>query len=305
MYQIDNGSRARTGGLKTDTGKLASARNAVKHGLSSSQPIVLDFETPEAWSAFQTAFVESLHPANAAERCLAEQIALTMWRQRRIPLYEARLLNTRLQSAEGTWEQFAHNRTNPTEEELQVSLQVKLTEALLRNQETDRLIRYEAHLDRKLTRLFREFHLLQKLRNELTCQASSEVRDASSEPEAGSPLPVTSDHSPALGLIGPVSGLDQPETQNSKLDSAKRTHPRAPTPCPLTRGDRGGLTHPSATLDTPPAKRTRLPNPPVPIQNRKSPFPLPDGHATGSATQLTSRDSIRKASPTPHTETPI
>jgi hypothetical protein len=204
MQAATSSSRAGIGGPKTLEGKLRSSRNAVKHGLNSSQPVVLDFETPEAWEEFQASLVASLNPATAAERCLAELIALTMWRQRRIPIFEARLANARMQSSEGTWERFAHNRANPTEEALTQSLDLEITRALTRcDPETDQLIRYEAHLDRKLSRLFREFHQLQKLRNELTAAV-----DHPSANRSGVVVHTHSEHRPTQCDPGAVATPD-------------------------------------------------------------------------------------------------
>jgi hypothetical protein len=231
MHTSTHGSHSRTGGPKTLAGKLASAKNAVKHGLHSAQPVIFDFETPEAWEAFQSAFVQSLQPANAAERCLAEEIALTMWRLRRIPLYEARLLNMRLQAAASTWEQFAHHRTNPTEAELQRSLQTQLTEAHLRSPETDQLIRYEAHLDRKLVRLFREFHHLQKLRNELPAANSAQRQGAPHSPLENPNSSIT----PSPGLP-PLPGRDRGGALDPVISESCATNPTRPVPQrPLSR----------------------------------------------------------------------
>lgn len=188
MQPVPVSSRKGIGGPKTVEGKMRSSRNAVKHGLTSTDPVILELETLEAWDAFKSLFVESLHPGTPAEEYLAEEIALTLWRQRRIPIYEAALASARVDVAEARWEEYAHRYPEETEEHLTEVLRSSRTRALFRaDDEAHHLIRYEAHLDRKLTRLFREYHLLQKHRN---CETNSTSPSRAPENET----PVTQDH---------------------------------------------------------------------------------------------------------------
>ena len=79
-------------GPKTETGKAAASRNALRHGLASPQLILFD-EKPEdferLWEDLRTAY----GPADAVEDGLVERIALAQWRLRRVWRAEAAALN--------------------------------------------------------------------------------------------------------------------------------------------------------------------------------------------------------------------
>jgi hypothetical protein len=74
-------------GPKTEAGKARSAKNALRHGLRSDEP-VLPGEDPDAWEAHRAGVVASLSPAGALEAELAGRVALSLWRLRRVAAYE-------------------------------------------------------------------------------------------------------------------------------------------------------------------------------------------------------------------------
>jgi hypothetical protein len=76
-----NGSRSR--GPVTSDGKLASARNAVKHGLLSTQ-VLLKTEREQTFLDFITALADEFQPATAFEESLVEAMAVARWRQQRL-----------------------------------------------------------------------------------------------------------------------------------------------------------------------------------------------------------------------------
>ena len=83
------------GGPKTEAGKAASSRNALRHGLLSEAPLTAAYEKPDEWQAHLRAIVESLAPRDQAEACLAERVALLHWRLRRCAAAEVEQLNRR------------------------------------------------------------------------------------------------------------------------------------------------------------------------------------------------------------------
>jgi hypothetical protein len=66
-------------GPKTDTGKQTSSRNAIRHGLTSTQ-IVIPGEDQSAYEELLRGMHQSYTPANEAERVLVDQIAANAWR---------------------------------------------------------------------------------------------------------------------------------------------------------------------------------------------------------------------------------
>jgi hypothetical protein len=79
-------------GPRTAEGKLRSARNALRHGLTAASPI-LPTEDPAAYETHRRQFLDEFQPATPAETQLVAELADTSWRLNRIPFLEARLLS--------------------------------------------------------------------------------------------------------------------------------------------------------------------------------------------------------------------
>lgn len=77
-------------GPKSPGGKAKSARNALRHGLTSKLVVTPD-ETARDFDAFAGELVESLEPVGALEAHLVERVILSAWRARRIARLEAGL----------------------------------------------------------------------------------------------------------------------------------------------------------------------------------------------------------------------
>jgi hypothetical protein len=78
-------------GPRTAAGKTASARNALRHGLTAHQ-VVIDGEDPAQFDALLHRFRGEFQPESALEEFLVERLAGLAWRLRRVPLFEAALL---------------------------------------------------------------------------------------------------------------------------------------------------------------------------------------------------------------------
>jgi hypothetical protein len=76
-----NGSKSR--GPVSEEGKLASSRNAVKHGFLSEN-VLLCSENPEGFLEIVTALWDEFQPATAFEESLVDSMAVARWRQERI-----------------------------------------------------------------------------------------------------------------------------------------------------------------------------------------------------------------------------
>ena len=76
-------------GPRTKAGKAASARNALRHGLTAHQ-VVIEGEDPALFDALRDRFRREFRPVGPF---LVERLAGLAWRLRRVPLFEAALLS--------------------------------------------------------------------------------------------------------------------------------------------------------------------------------------------------------------------
>jgi hypothetical protein len=88
-----NGGRSR--GPVTAAGKLASARNAVKHGLLSEH-VLLRGEKLDTFLNLTADLYDEFQPSTAFERSLVDSMATARWRQRRIWNIEREAMDARL-----------------------------------------------------------------------------------------------------------------------------------------------------------------------------------------------------------------
>jgi hypothetical protein len=79
---------ARSTGPRTKSGKARSSGNALKHGLSAEQIVMLD-ENPAAFEALRSDLFEHYQPTDPVAEHLVEQVAACIWRLRRVPEIEA------------------------------------------------------------------------------------------------------------------------------------------------------------------------------------------------------------------------
>jgi len=78
-------------GPRTAAGKAVSSRNALKHGLLSSQ-ILLEHEDVEELKALRESLYEELQPVGTLEVVLVERIVASAWLQRRALRAETALM---------------------------------------------------------------------------------------------------------------------------------------------------------------------------------------------------------------------
>src|SRR5262245_46712658 len=86
-------------GPKTAEGKAIVSRNATKHGIFASVPVIPG-ECPQAWEAHRSGVVESLAPVGLLEVNLAERAALLLWRLQRLARYEVESVAAALEQVE-------------------------------------------------------------------------------------------------------------------------------------------------------------------------------------------------------------
>jgi hypothetical protein len=89
---INRANAKHSTGPRTESGKQRSSQNALRHGLTA-ETAVLPTEDPAAYQRHIQQFLDEYRPATPTETHLVHELADTAWRQKRIPLLEAELLN--------------------------------------------------------------------------------------------------------------------------------------------------------------------------------------------------------------------
>src|ERR1700722_8901502 len=88
-----NGSKSR--GPVTQEGKLASSRNAIKHGVLS-ECIVLPGERADSFQSLTADLFEEHRPVGSTEEDLVEMMAVSRWRRMRIWSLEKTCLTNKM-----------------------------------------------------------------------------------------------------------------------------------------------------------------------------------------------------------------
>jgi hypothetical protein len=106
---------AQSTGPKSAAGKTRSAKNAPRHGLRSELP-VLPGERAEDWQVHRDGIVQSLAPAGGLEAVLAERVALSLCRLRRVAAYGTAVTALGMtEAAEGASEAIFRPKSYPHE----------------------------------------------------------------------------------------------------------------------------------------------------------------------------------------------
>ncbi|HEY8768370.1 MAG TPA: hypothetical protein VIP09_14100 [Dehalococcoidia bacterium] len=155
-------------GPKGPRGKAVVSRNAEKHGVLSTTP-VLDIEDPAEWDAHLRGMIDSLQPEGHHETVLVHNMATYQWRKSRVVRYETEMISL-------------HTDYERERETLQLfnAKSVKEVVDLVRNDRKRRefiatrlipgemtgpmIMRYEAHLHRLYTQTLHELEAVQTRR---------------------------------------------------------------------------------------------------------------------------------------------
>jgi hypothetical protein len=135
-------------GPKTAAGKARVGLNALTHGIASAR-LVVPGESPTEWELSRQGIVDALGPAGPVELALAERVATTLWRLRRVAAYETAAIAERQHLA------------TPSARLLPHPLDI------------DKVIRFEAHLNRQV---YQALHQLEAMRAERHGQATPLLR---------------------------------------------------------------------------------------------------------------------------------
>ena len=142
-------------GPRTARGKVALARNALKHGLTAKTVVLFD-ESKTAFERFHQAQALDFEPRTAGECALVEQIATLGWRLRRASRAEAALLNG---EAKRRHARLVVDGPHPL---FQIDASIMFDRFI---HEMDTLTRYEVSIDRQLNRAIALLERLQMQRS--------------------------------------------------------------------------------------------------------------------------------------------
>jgi hypothetical protein len=159
-----------TRGPKTAAGKAAVRRNALKHGLLSSAPVVRQVESIEDWEQLIEELIADRQPVGLVETELYVRAAGYIWRLRRVGPYEADNISLSLDQMPADYGQTARYGAKvsgrPIEESITLEkVQMQTGIRMLPDPETrNGIMRYEAHLHRLLNQTLHELEAMQARR---------------------------------------------------------------------------------------------------------------------------------------------
>jgi hypothetical protein len=90
-----NGAKSK--GPKTEEGRAVASRNALKHGLTAEQIMLIFGEAEDDFMRFHDEMRGALQPGDAVEEQLVERIVISAWRLRRAYRAEAGTMNHELE----------------------------------------------------------------------------------------------------------------------------------------------------------------------------------------------------------------
>jgi hypothetical protein len=172
------------GGPKTPEGKAISSRNALKHGLWSTQNVLPYIEDEDEWLEFEAEIVASEAPVGPTELELVRYLASLLWRRRRIGLFERAAFD---KAIEGFWTSLAiRKRQEGVKDEKDITPEMHERYADLADRwvhysvipsvsESNAMMRQEAHLNKQIYRTLWELRLMRKARMEAEDQKAGKV----------------------------------------------------------------------------------------------------------------------------------
>ena len=160
----------RSTGARTEDGKAAAARNALRHGLCSTQAL-LPQENVEPLAALDAALRADLQPKGPMEELLLERIVAAEWRLRRAMLVECGLF----ERTDDRFDPGDHQKT------LTQQLRYKFKSACESADALGKLSRYENSIERGMLRALTELRRLQESRRK---EEGAEEKDLRNEPNS-------------------------------------------------------------------------------------------------------------------------
>ena len=138
-------------GPRTDAGKQASSRNAIKHGLFSAT-LLLPKEDPEQYAALCERYLDGFQPQGIEEENLVEEMIVAKWKQARLNVVE--------QGVYAAAERAAIDEEKPTATLSEIQLEVGGSTGRIKD--LDRVSQLQARLARDYHRALKELRACRK-----------------------------------------------------------------------------------------------------------------------------------------------
>jgi hypothetical protein len=170
VIEANRKNALRSTGPKTKEGKERVKYNAVKHGvLSDAIALFKDYEEESVYQRILEALAEHLKPQGPVENMLVERMAVAHWRYRRLLKYEVsstRLNLMRLDGPLSGWGRVEElvARLGPSETQLWKRLMVEASSTIPKPDQMERILKYEASLERSFYRALDGLERLQRMR---------------------------------------------------------------------------------------------------------------------------------------------
>lgn len=91
-------------GPKTLIGKARSSKNALKHGVLTTCPVLPGVESLEEWERHREGLFKSLAPVGYFEELLANRLAIISWRASRVVRFESEMIEASIATVESDLE---------------------------------------------------------------------------------------------------------------------------------------------------------------------------------------------------------
>ena len=131
-------------GPRTEEGKRASSQNALKHGLAARKAVVLEDENEAEFATLKQSLMDHFMPSDPVAQILVENLAAYLWRLKRIPKFEALLLQTAATGAGVTED----GEVDPISQQLAI-----LRDFVMPKDVFGKISRYEGHLWREVRKI--------------------------------------------------------------------------------------------------------------------------------------------------------
>lgn len=150
-------------------GAIAS-RNALKHGITSVDPVIPGMEREADWRRHLDGILASTRPEGTLEEAFAHRLALLLWRLHRVTRYEVIATMRRIEATVFDLAVAANYLTEPLPEgeihepDPEEVRQEQRRRVFPSDDDLNRITRYEAHLHRQCLQTLHELEALQARR---------------------------------------------------------------------------------------------------------------------------------------------
>ena len=219
QIRANRANATKSTGPRTPDGKDNSSRNSLTHGLCAEKHLLSD-EDRDQYRALVDDLIARFRPVGAGEEMLVQRIASLQWRLSRVPAMEAQILDEEMEILIATNpERPAGYFDRPTD-----FMGLCFMDTCHRGQSITQLTRYEASLERSLSRTLRQLQDFQKARAEAAAAAENETAKRT-QFDAQAPSPQTL--RPPL-RYHPSAGLAPEPGTEIVICEGRRTEPPPP-----------------------------------------------------------------------------